>query len=409
MNSTLVNFTGRLHTAEAVSALWQWDYGQKLIIQGLTLPSVYEVHFCNAGDKETILQLGDASGVMIPDSCLKVGRNINAFIFLHDGNNDGETVYKITVKVNPRPEPTDRMPDEEQRSSLDAVIAAVNAYLASGGAEQAGAIANYQYLLNRPQINDVLLSGNMSGADLGLVNAESGKGLSRNDYDDDAKDLVDRLKEMEDAENDDKVFVIHEGSIYLISPDDLGFVKAVDGKALSTNDYDNTAKLLVELLKGLAIADNNGKLICIKNGQFSVISPDSIGGDELNNNYTRVEKELVNALLDLVDAENNGKTIAVENGELAAKAQPQFNKSISMTTTWIGADPYLQAVTVGGYTVTENTRVDLLADVTTMRQMEEDGVEALYIVNNNGTLFAYATGAKPTAALTVTAIITETE
>lgn len=35
---------------------------------------------------------------------------------------------------------------------------------------------------NRPSINNVTLIGNKTGADLGLVNAEQGKGLSTNDY-----------------------------------------------------------------------------------------------------------------------------------------------------------------------------------------------------------------------------------
>lgn len=35
---------------------------------------------------------------------------------------------------------------------------------------------------NLPSINSVILSGNKTASDLGLVNAEVGKGLSTNDY-----------------------------------------------------------------------------------------------------------------------------------------------------------------------------------------------------------------------------------
>jgi len=412
MNSTLVNFTGRLHTAEAVNALWQWDYGQKLIIQGLTLPAVYEVHFCNAGDTETILQLGDASGVTIPDSCLKVGRNIYAYIFLHDGNYDGETVYKITIKVTPRPQPSDRMPDEEQRSSLDAAVRAVNAYLASGGGESAGAITDYQYLLNRPKINGNTVTGDMTGEELGLVNAVDGKGLSTNDFTDGAKDIVDRIAEFENALNDGKILVIHNGSLYAIADDDLGFVKVAEGKDLSSNDYADTDKQLVDLLKALVIADNDDKVVCIKNGEFIAVSPDMINVDEYSNNYTRQEKEFVNAMIALATAANNGKNIEVKDGAIVASgktAQPEFNKKITLTTKWTGSDPYLQVITIPGYTLTENTKVDLLPDITTLNQMEADGVEAIYVVNSNNTLFTYAIGAKPTSPLYVTAIVSETE
>ena len=41
---------------------------------------------------------------------------------------------------------------------------------------------NYADLTNKPQINGVTLTGNKTGTDLGLVTAETGKGLSSNDY-----------------------------------------------------------------------------------------------------------------------------------------------------------------------------------------------------------------------------------
>lgn len=49
----------------------------------------------------------------------------------------------------------------------------------SGGG---GGTSDYTQLSNKPQINGNTLTGNKSGADLGLVNAETGKGLSTNDY-----------------------------------------------------------------------------------------------------------------------------------------------------------------------------------------------------------------------------------
>jgi len=49
----------------------------------------------------------------------------------------------------------------------------------SGGG---GGTSDYTQLSNKPQINGITLAGNKSGSDLGLVNAETGKGLSTNDY-----------------------------------------------------------------------------------------------------------------------------------------------------------------------------------------------------------------------------------
>ena len=88
MNKTIVNFHGR--TAKAAS-LYQYDYGQWLILQGIDLPEAYEVHFAAEGQTETITVLGNADGVLIPDELLQTGKRIYAWIYLHTGDDDGET------------------------------------------------------------------------------------------------------------------------------------------------------------------------------------------------------------------------------------------------------------------------------------------------------------------------------
>ena len=52
----------------------------------------------------------------------------------------------------------------------------------SGGGGGGGTVTSYTSLSNKPEINSVELSGNKSAADLGLVAAQNGKGLSTNDY-----------------------------------------------------------------------------------------------------------------------------------------------------------------------------------------------------------------------------------
>lgn len=81
--------------------------------------------------------------------------------------------------------------------------------------------------------------------------------------------------------------------------------------------------------------------------------------------------------------------------------------TISLTATWAGSGPYTQTVTVSGATVTANSKVDLQPNATAITQMIEDGVQALYIANNNGTLTAYAVGAETSTAMTIQCTVTE--
>lgn len=124
MNKSIVTFTRG--TLAQATPLWQYDYGQVLEINGLELPTTYQVHFCNCSDTQTITVLGNADGVLIPDNLLQTGKTVIAYIYLHTGADDGETEYKITIPIRPRPAPSDIPPTPEQQSALDEAIAALN-------------------------------------------------------------------------------------------------------------------------------------------------------------------------------------------------------------------------------------------------------------------------------------------
>jgi len=127
MNSiTFARFAGE-RTLAVAGYLWQWDYGQVLKIEGLELPTEYEVHFSNTSETgTTVTVLGDKNGVNIPDALLETGNPIFAFIYLHDLETDGETEYKIKIPVRKRPHPDRVEPSPEQTDLITQAITALN-------------------------------------------------------------------------------------------------------------------------------------------------------------------------------------------------------------------------------------------------------------------------------------------
>ena len=81
--------------------------------------------------------------------------------------------------------------------------------------------------------------------------------------------------------------------------------------------------------------------------------------------------------------------------------------TISLPLSWSGSDPYTQTVTVTGATITSSSLISLQPTAAQLTQLLADGVTALTIENNAGTLTAYALGAAPTTAMTIACTVTE--
>ena len=127
-------FTDNSDYARA-TGLWQWDYGQRLRIEGLKLPTAVEIHFALAefaGD--AITRVGTTKDgvteVVIPDSMLEhqaAGSTyeIYSWIYLAD-KTSGETIKRISMQVKCRPKPEGRDTPEDAELFREA-IAQVNA------------------------------------------------------------------------------------------------------------------------------------------------------------------------------------------------------------------------------------------------------------------------------------------
>ena len=120
------------HYCQAVSDLWQWDYGQTLRIQGVTLPAAVEVQFSTTERiGETVTRIGvtkdGVTEVPIPDTLLDGGGTtqdytIYAFVYIENGDS-GKTEYRVSMKVRARPKPEAHATPEEGELFRQAIVA----------------------------------------------------------------------------------------------------------------------------------------------------------------------------------------------------------------------------------------------------------------------------------------------
>lgn len=120
------------HYCQAVSDLWQWDYGQTLRIQGVKIPAAVEVQFSTTERiGETVTGIGvtkeGVTEVPIPDTLLEGGGTtqdytIYAFVYIENGDS-GKTEYRVSMKVRARPKPEAHATPEEGELFRQAIVA----------------------------------------------------------------------------------------------------------------------------------------------------------------------------------------------------------------------------------------------------------------------------------------------
>lgn len=140
LNVTVATFSGSRFVT--TTRLWQHDYGQVLVIEGIELPETFEVHFGNQIHGKSKTRLGHNYTVNIPDEYLTHVGAVYAWIFLHAGADDGETEYQIKIPIEPRARPVNDPPTPIQQDVITQTIAALNdgverAEIAAESAEEA--------------------------------------------------------------------------------------------------------------------------------------------------------------------------------------------------------------------------------------------------------------------------------
>ena len=120
------------------------DYGLYLQIEGVELPSTYEVDFSNSESSGTsVTMIGNADGVLIPRQFIDSGKDVFAFLY-HVGADFGRTVYKFRIPNKVRPDRTNIAPTPEEQSTIDQAISALNEAVEQTAQDKADADASAQ-------------------------------------------------------------------------------------------------------------------------------------------------------------------------------------------------------------------------------------------------------------------------
>ena len=112
-----------------VYGLYQYDYGQDLLIYGLNNQDVTQVHFSAVNLKSALIstvQPTEDGGIKcaIPDKCLEQGTDIIVYVYL-SGQGFGKTIRQAILSVNKRKKPEDYSP-EEDKGIVDKLISQVS-------------------------------------------------------------------------------------------------------------------------------------------------------------------------------------------------------------------------------------------------------------------------------------------
>ena len=232
----------RGRTTVTTRRLWQYDYGMKLRLEDIDLPESYEVHFSNASAGEAVTAIGSGREAAIPDQVLTAGETVHAWLYLHTGEADGETVYHIIIPVFPRPAPGDGAPAPAEQSALTEAMALLRAGVdrAEDAAEEAEAASQaIQDLTVTAQTLDAgapATAVKTVGQDgsvtisFGLPRGAQGPKGDPGDSDPLAPALLDRLQHLPDPAAGDGRYVIQqsEDQMELVSDTSPGRLTALE-------------------------------------------------------------------------------------------------------------------------------------------------------------------------------------
>lgn len=139
LNTITVSFNGQNETI--TKKRYQYDKGQVCVFDDIELPEAYKVIFSNnLTGENSIPMIGDENGVKVPDNFFLTGLTIYGWVYLSEGEDDGQTVKHFTIPVEKRVKETDEEPTPEEQTEIEQLIVALNGAVntAETAAENAG-------------------------------------------------------------------------------------------------------------------------------------------------------------------------------------------------------------------------------------------------------------------------------
>lgn len=106
-----------------------------------------------------------------------------------------------------------------------------------------------------------------------------------------------------------------------------------------------------------------------------------------------------------VDESSNPVSSGGVFAALSGKQEAIRAAELHLSDAWSGSGPFTQEVTLAG--ITPRSKVDIQPDADLFSLLFADGVTALWVQNDNGTLTAYALGAALSEEITVQCTVTE--
>lgn len=129
---------------------WQWDTGQRLIIQ---TDSCSEVHFCNGtSDCSLVVEVYEEGGLRlanVPNILLQTAKAIKAFAYVRDGE-DRHTERSAVFPVFQRTKPDDYVYTETEVKSYEKICERLDELEKNGVSAEQIAVAVEKYLEENP-------------------------------------------------------------------------------------------------------------------------------------------------------------------------------------------------------------------------------------------------------------------